>query len=105
MKWLISFLVVIFLVLQYRLWFSYGGQIDVRRIQEKVENQREENQRLKERNEALSAEVRDLKQGVEAIEERARREMGMIKENETFYQIIDSSKTNETGTSNQDVSD
>jgi len=104
MKWLISILVIIFIVFQYRLWFSDGGQIDVRRIQEKVEKQREENQRLKERNEALSAEVRDLKQGVEAIEERARREMGMIKENETFYQIIDSSKNNGSGTSNQDAS-
>jgi len=92
MKWLISILLVLFLLLQYRFWFSDGGQVDVRRIQEKVEKQREENQRLKERNEALSAEVRDLKQGVEAIEERARREMGMIKENETFYQIIDKDK-------------
>lgn len=65
--------------------------MEVQRFAEIKQAQIEENQRLSVRNQSLAAEVLDLKQGMEAIEERARSEMGMIKNNETFYQIIDES--------------
>ena len=65
--------------------------MEVQRFEEIKQAQLEENQRLNVRNQSLAAEVLDLKQGMEAIEERARSEMGMIKHNETFYQIIDES--------------
>jgi cell division protein FtsB len=62
---------------------------DVWALREAIEQQKQENQRLLERNAALEAEVQDLKQGLEAIEERARSELGMIKKDETFFQIIE----------------
>ena len=60
-----------------------------RNLHQEVEAQREENARLRERNEALNAQVLDLKQGLDAIEERAREDMGMVKQGETFYQIVE----------------
>lgn len=89
MRILIAVLLILLLSLQYKLWFGDGGLIKVWRLNETVEQQRADNQKLKERNQALEAEVRDLKQGLEAIEERARSELGMIKEDETFYQVIE----------------
>ncbi len=89
MKIVILVLVTLLLLLQYRLWFGRGNLMEVQRFAEIKQLQMEENQRLSERNQSLAAEVRDLKQGLEAIEEKARSEMGMIKNNETFYQIID----------------
>jgi len=76
-------------LLQYRLWVGDGSFAEVWDLYQQVEMQREENQQLRERNQALEAEVQDLKQGLGAIEERAREELGMIKEGETFYQIIE----------------
>tara|TARA_B100001123_G_scaffold195538_1_gene222780 strand:- start:532 stop:846 length:315 start_codon:yes stop_codon:yes gene_type:complete len=81
-------LVVILICLQYILWFGKGGIIDERALRRTVKNQQAEIDVLKERNEALVAEVVDLKQGMDAIEELARSEMGMIKDNELFFQII-----------------
>ena len=73
--------------------------MEVQRFEEIKQAQIEENQQLSERNQSLAAEVLDLKQGMEAIEERARSEMGMIKNNETYYQIIDEPNTvSETST-------
>ncbi|SRR5579885_2587 len=84
------FLLIILLgALQFRLWFGEGGWRTVWALREQIDSQRQENAKLKERNQALEAEVQDLKQGLEAIEERARSEMGMIKKDEVFYQIID----------------
>ena len=80
---------MLLLSLQYRLWVGDGSLADVWDLYQQVEIQREENQSLRERNQALEAEVQDLKQGLGAIEERAREELGMIKEGETFYQIIE----------------
>ncbi len=88
MKWIIATLVVIFLALQYRLWVGPGSMAEVNRLQQAIDVQKTENKKTSERNAALDAEVKDLKQGVEAIEERARSELGMIKQDETFYQII-----------------
>jgi len=89
MRWLVWLLVVLLVLLQYKLWVGDGSFAEVWDLYQQVEIQREENQQLHERNEALEAEVQDLKQGLGAIEERAREELGMIKEGETFYQIIE----------------
>jgi cell division protein FtsB len=89
MRWIGWLLFVLLLSLQYRLWVGDGSLAEVWDLYQQVETQRDENQRLLERNQALEAEVQDLKQGLEAIEERAREELGMIKEGETFYQIIE----------------
>lgn len=75
--------------LQYRLWFGSGGTRQVAALQERVEQQRRQNDGLRDRNAALAAEVADLKSGEAAIEERARSELGMIKPGETFYRVVD----------------
>jgi cell division protein FtsB len=89
MRALLWLLVILLVLLQYRLWVGDGSLAEVWRLYQQVEAQRAENQRLLERNQALEAEVKDLKQGLDAIEERAREELGMIKKGESFYQIID----------------
>lgn len=89
MRILIAVLIILLLLLQYKLWFAEGGLIKVWHLNEAVEQQQIENEKLKERNRALEAEVRDLKQGLEAIEERARSELGMIGRDETYYQVIE----------------
>jgi cell division protein FtsB len=74
--------------LQYPLWAGKGGWLRVRELDQALVQQREVTAKLKARNDALDADVRDLKQGSEAIEERARLELGMIKRDETFYQVV-----------------
>lgn len=76
-------------MLQYRLWFGDGNISQVDAYQQQLNNLKKEVQSTKERNEKLYAEVEDLRKGEEAIEERARYELGMIKENETFFQVIE----------------
>lgn len=75
--------------LSYRLWLSDEGLREVWRLGDAVEAQTEENAALKARNDALEAEVRDLKDGLDAVEERARQELGMTREGETFFQVIE----------------
>lgn len=77
----------VFLVLQFKLWFGEGGIVDVHRIKQGVAQQQAENLRLRQRNAVLEAEVNDLKNGQAAIEERARLDLGMIKDDETFYLV------------------
>ena len=77
------------IVLQYWLWFGNGGLLAVWGMKRDIAAQTDENARLRERNSALAAEVIDLKQGLDAVEERARSELGMIKKGETFVQVID----------------
>ena len=89
MKKLLVLLVILLVFLQYSLWFGDGSLQDVWRLHKDVEQQRQENAVLRERNEALEAEVLDLQQGLEAIEEHAREDLGMIKKGETFYQVIE----------------
>ena len=89
MRWLVWLLVVLFVLLQYKLWLGDGSLAEVWDLYRQVEQQKIDNQRLQERNQALEAEVQDLKQGLDSIEERAREELGMIKDSETFYQIIE----------------
>jgi len=88
MKWFIAALAALVLVLQYRIWASPGGARELVRLDRAVDAQRAENEQLKARNQQLSAEVRDLKQGFEAVEERARSELGLIAPNETYYQVV-----------------
>jgi cell division protein FtsB len=89
MRWLVWLLVVLFVLLQYKLWVGDGSLAEVWDLYQQGELQKQENQRLHERNQTLEAEVQDLKQGLDSIEERAREELGMIKDSETFYQIIE----------------
>ncbi|MCK4842901.1 MAG: cell division protein FtsB [Methylococcales bacterium] len=88
-KILIVVLILLIAQLQYRLWLGDGGQWEVRAYQQRLDVLTEEAKEKKQRNEALYAEVLDLRKGEEAIEERARYELGMIKENETFFQVIE----------------
>jgi len=76
------------LLLQYPLWIGKGGWLRVWSLDEQLQAQKETNARLQQRNRALDGEVRDLKQGFDALEERARYELGMIKPDEAFFQII-----------------
>ena len=80
-------------LLQYPLWFGKGGWLRVWSLERQVQEQKLANAALAQRNGALDAEVRDLKQGFEAIEERARYELGMIKQDETFFQAVRPAKT------------
>ena len=82
-------LAVILLLLQYPLWLGKGSWLKVWDLNRQLEAQQQANQQAQARNALLDAEVRDLKQGTEAIEERARSELGMIKRDEVFYQIIE----------------
>lgn len=77
------------LILQYPLWFGNGSAVAAWRLNQQVEAQKTENRRLAERNQALIAEVIDLKHGLDAIEERARAELGMVKQGETFFQVVE----------------
>lgn len=88
MKILAAALALLALLLQYPLWFGKGGWLRVYDLDRQLVAQQATNARLKSRNEALEAEVVDLKQGFEAIEERARAELGMIRADEVFYQIV-----------------
>jgi cell division protein FtsB len=87
MKWPTLVLVALIALLQYPLWLGKGGWIRVWDYERQLQAQREVNQKLEQRNAGLDAEVRDLKSGLDAIEERARYELGMIKEGEVFVQV------------------
>ena len=86
---LVLLLAVLLAWLQYRLWFGSGGTREVAALQQQVQKQSRDNAGLKQRNDALAAEVEDLKSGEAAIEERARSELGMIKPGETFYRVVE----------------
>jgi cell division protein FtsB len=87
MRFLMVVLALVLVLLQARLWLSNGGLREVWRLETEVARRSEDNSRLAARNASLEAEVRDLKQGSAAAEERARTELGMIHTGETFYQI------------------
>ncbi len=89
MKWINVTLIILLAGLQYRLWVGEGSLAEVSRLNHSIEKQKAENAKIHERNAALDAEVQDLKQGVEAIEERARSELGMVKKDEVFFQIVE----------------
>ncbi len=88
MKWFIAVLAALVLLLQYRIWLSPDGSREVLQLRNAVAAQSAENQRLLARNQQLAAEVRNLKQDFQALEERARSELGLIGANETYYQVV-----------------
>ncbi len=101
MKILVVILLFLFLLLQYDLWVGDGSMATVHHLQQAVQKQKQENAKLKQRNMALGADVQDLKHGLEAVEERARSELGMIKKGETFIQVTgdeERTKNQEPGT-------
>ncbi len=86
---LIGLLTLMILQLQYRLWLGDASIFKILAYQMRLEQLQQESRRKQERNQALYAEVKDLRKGQEAVEERARYELGMIKKNETFFQVIE----------------
>ena len=92
MKTLAGILTALIVLVQYPLWLGKGGWLRVWEVDTQLDAQREKSETLQVRNQALDAEVRDLKQGVDALEERARYELGMIKADEVFFQIVEKKK-------------
>ncbi|WP_046561490.1 cell division protein FtsB [Kangiella geojedonensis] len=90
MKWVALTLVVIFATLQYRIWFGESSFREIKHQRERSEQIRQENKELEIRNQKIVAEITDLRDGEDAIEERARYQLGMIKEGEVFIRILDS---------------
>lgn len=86
---LLALLALLLTFLQYKLWLGSGGQREGAALRAQVARQEAENLKLQQRNEALKAEVEDLKSGEAAVEERARSELGMVKPGETFYRVIE----------------
>jgi cell division protein FtsB len=82
-------LFIMTIYLQYQFWFGSGGYQEYQTLQQAIVQQQQDNTKLAIRNQALAAEVADLKHGLEAVEEQARMELGMIKPDEVFYQIVE----------------
>jgi cell division protein FtsB len=93
MKTLGGILVALIVLIQYPLWLGKGGWLRVSEVDHQLTGQKTKNARLEARNLALEAEVRDLTQGLEAIEERARYELGMIKSDEVFFQVVEQGRS------------
>jgi cell division protein FtsB len=89
MKWFLGILVVLLCALQYRLWMGEGSLAQANRLEQELKVQQAENDRLLERNRIIHVEVEDLKTGLDTIEERARKDIGLIKKDETFYMLLD----------------
>jgi cell division protein FtsB len=85
-------LAALIVLIQYPLWLGKGSWLRVWEVDQQIRAQRETNRQLKARNDGLEAEVRDLKVGVEAIEERARSELGMIRNDEIFFQVLEAAR-------------
>jgi len=88
-RFFIIILIVFFLMIQFDIWFKDDGFYRVKELEQLIGNQVEENKRLKLRNEQLEREIEELKSGTESIEEKARTDLGMIKEGEEFYLIVE----------------
>lgn len=87
--WLTLILLIMLLALQYRYWFGDGGVTHRMELERQIQVQRKENRRLHARNRVMEAEVMELKQGMETVEERARHELGMVKQGETLYLLME----------------
>lgn len=85
--WLFPLLILLLVGLQFRLWIGEGSLSQVSKLQQQIATQRSENEGLLERNHLLEAEIVELKQGMETVEERARHELGMVKPGEVLYQL------------------
>ena len=91
MKFLTVLLVVMLGALQYELWFSKNGVREYFALKEAIQVQQHQNEQLAQRNQEIVTEINDLKNGKEAIEEHARNDLGMVKNGETFYQVVNPS--------------
>lgn len=89
MRWLVSGLVGLMMLLQYRLWFAEGGLAEASRLRELLTKAEAENAELTLRNDALAREVMALQNGMEAVEKSARENLGLIKEGEVYYQFVE----------------
>ncbi|HKQ27598.1 MAG TPA: cell division protein FtsB [Burkholderiales bacterium] len=92
MKILAAILGALIILIQYPLWVGKGGWLRAWEVDRQLEAQRVKNSQLESRNASLAAEVRDLKQGTEAIEERARQELGMVRHDEIFFQYVNENR-------------
>lgn len=95
MRWLALGLLLLLLLLQYRLWFAEGSLAELHRLKAEVEQQQALNETLRVRNDRLEEEVLELQQGLETVEERARRDLGMIREGEVYYQVVEEQPADE----------
>jgi cell division protein FtsB len=89
LRWVALILLLLLIGLQFKLWSNHGGMSEVNSLRVAVKKQGDENDKLTQRNQALAADVNDLKHGEQAVEARARGELGLIKPGETFYQVVD----------------
>jgi len=89
MKTVITLLVILFLFLQYKLWFEHDSFHETEQLRQAISKQKQQNDALVKKNHELMAEVKNLKHGKQAVESRARSELGMVQKGETFYQIVD----------------
>ncbi|GGA04271.1 cell division protein FtsB [Dyella caseinilytica] len=88
LRWVALVLLLLLIGLQFKLWSDHGGMSEVAGLRAAVKKQGDENDKLTQRNQALAADVSDLKHGEQAVEARARAELGLIKPGETFYQVV-----------------
>ncbi|MET0289154.1 MAG: cell division protein FtsB [Pseudoxanthomonas sp.] len=88
-RWLLLVLLIVAGLLQYLFWYGRGNSGEVKMLENQVAHQKRDNEGLRQRNDALAAEVEDLKSGEAAVEERARSELGMIKPGEKFYRVVE----------------
>jgi cell division protein FtsB len=88
LRWVALVLLLLLIGLQFKLWSNHGGMSEVETLRTAVKKQSDENDKLALRNQALAADVSDLKHGEQAVEARARAELGLIKPGETFYQVV-----------------
>ena len=89
MRFLLALLLLIFLALQYRLWVGEGSYAEVSHLQQEIAQKKTDLNRMEKENLELRAEIEDLKKGLDAIQERARSDLGMIKKDETYFQIVE----------------
>ncbi len=89
LRWLLTGLICLLALLQYRLWFAEGSLAERQRLRQQVESAERENALLRERNDALYREVLELQSGNSVVEERARKELGLIREGEIFYRFVE----------------
>jgi cell division protein FtsB len=89
LRWVLLMLLLLLGGLQYRLWWGEGGRLELRRLQQQAQDFQRENALLRERNADLAREVMDLKAGQTVLEQRAREELGLTREDEVYYQFVD----------------
>lgn len=103
MRWMIVTLLLLFCALQYHLWVGEGSLAEEARLTRALEKQQVENDRLRQRNKVLAVEVDALKQDPDALEERARQDLGMIRRGETFYLVTDASSAELSDSDSRDA--